>query len=77
MAKTQKNDFSTGPVWRRIVAQAIPLTILLPRLGFGVLGVFMAEPVSNVLGGLACFITMRLTVYKKIEKAIEGQKIIP
>ena len=47
-----------------------PLTILLPRLGFGVLGVFMAEPISNVLGGLACYITMRLTVYKEIEKAI-------
>ena len=47
-----------------------PLTVLLPRLGFGVLGVFMAEPVSNVVGGLACYITMRLTVYKKIEKAI-------
>ena len=48
-----------------------PLTVLLPRLGFGVLGVFMAEPVSNVLGGLACYITMRLTVYKRIEKAIK------
>ena len=47
-----------------------PLTVLLPRLGFGVLGVFMAEPVSNVVGGLACYITMRKTVYKKIEEAI-------
>ena len=47
-----------------------PLTVLLPRLGFGVLGVFMAEPVSNVLGGLACYITMRLTAYKRIERAI-------
>ena len=47
-----------------------PLTVLLPRLGFGVLGVFMAEPVSNVVGGLACYITMRLTVYKRIERAI-------
>ena len=27
MAMTQKNDFSAGPVWKRIVAQAIPLTI--------------------------------------------------
>ena len=47
-----------------------PLTVLLPRLGFGVLGVFMAEPVSNVVGGLACYITMRLTVYKRLERAI-------
>ena len=50
-----------------------PLTLLLPRLGFGVLGVFMAEPVSNVVGGLACYITMRKTVYKKIEAAITAQ----
>jgi len=48
----------------------VPLTLLLPRLGFGVLGVFLAEPVSNVIGGLACYITMRLTVYRKIEQSI-------
>ena len=30
-----------------------PLTLLLPGLGMGVDGVFVAEPVSNVLGGLA------------------------
>ena len=48
-----------------------PLTVLLPRLGFGVLGVFLAEPISNVIGGLASYITMRRTVYKKIEDAIK------
>ena len=47
-----------------------PLTLLLPRLGFGVQGVFLAEPVSNVLGGLACYITMRMTVYRDIERRI-------
>ena len=45
----------------------VPLTLLLPRLGFGVEGVFLAEPISNVIGGLACFITMWLTVYRKLE----------
>ena len=40
-----------------------PLTILLPMLGWGVDGVFWAEPISNVVGGLACFITMIATVY--------------
>ena len=44
----------------------VPLTLLLPALGFGVKGVFMAEPVSNIVGGLACYITMRMTVYKKL-----------
>jgi Na+-driven multidrug efflux pump len=44
----------------------VPLTLLLPRMGFGVMGVFLAEPISNVIGGLSCYITMRMTVYKKL-----------
>ena len=52
----------------RKVVIVVPLTFLLPRLGFGVLGVFLAEPVSNVIGGIACFTTMRLTQYKKLNK---------
>ena len=44
-----------------------PLTLLLPRLGFGVDGVFLAEPISNAVGGLASFLTMYFTVYRKIE----------
>jgi Na+-driven multidrug efflux pump len=37
----------------------VPLTYLLPyAFGLGTDGVFMAEPVSNIVGGLACFITM-------------------
>ena len=48
-----------------------PLTVLLPRVGFGVLGVFLAEPISNVIGGLACYITMRLTIYRRIERSIQ------
>lgn len=43
-----------------------PLTVLLPRLGFGVHGVFLAEPVSNVIGGSSCFIAMYLQVYRKL-----------
>ena len=46
----------------------VPLTLLLPMLGFGVTGVFLAEPVSNVIGGLASYITMRLTIYKSLEE---------
>ena len=48
----------------------VPLTLLLPHLGFGVLGVFIAEPVSNVIGGTASYVTMRLTVYRKIKNEI-------
>ena len=46
----------------------IPLTLLLPHIaGLGVFGVFLAEPISNLLGGVACFTTMYRTVYQKLE----------
>lgn len=45
----------------------VPLTLLLPAVGFGVSGVFLAEPISNVVGGLACYITMRRTVYRTLK----------
>ena len=44
----------------------VPLTLWLPSVGFGVSGVFLAEPISNALGGLACLITMYLTIYRKL-----------
>ncbi|MBP3321316.1 MAG: MATE family efflux transporter [Clostridia bacterium] len=44
----------------------VPLTLLLPALGLGVKGVFLAEPISNAIGGAACFATMWITVYKKL-----------
>lgn len=46
----------------------VPLTLILPYLGLGVRGVFLAEPISNVIGGLASYTTMRLTVYKRLGK---------
>lgn len=58
-------------LFRKVII-VVPLTLLFPRLGFGVDGVFMAEPVSNLLGGLACFITMYLTVYRRMGKAEEA-----
>ena len=50
----------------RKVVIVTPLTILLPVLGCGADGVFLAEPISNIIGGLACFATMWHTVYKKL-----------
>lgn len=44
----------------------VPLTLLLPHVGFGVNGVFLAEPISNAVGGLAAFITMWFMVYRKL-----------
>ncbi len=51
-------------VFRKVII-VIPLTLLLPHW-FGVNGVFIAEPVSNFIGGAACFATMMLTVYRKL-----------
>ncbi len=45
----------------------VPLTLLLPAVGFGVEGVFLAEPISNALGGLSCFLAMYFTVYRKLK----------
>ena len=49
----------------------IPLTLLLPAVGFGVKGVFLAEPISNVIGGTACFVTMYLTVYRRLGQGVD------
>ena len=46
----------------------VPLTLVLPRLGLGVDGVFWAEPISNLIGGMACYTTMRLSVYRKLPR---------
>ena len=44
----------------------VPLTLLFPAIGFGVEGVFLAEPVSNVVGGLAAFTAMWFIIYRKL-----------
>ena len=56
----------------RKVVIVIPLTYILPYVfHLGTDGVFMAEPVSNVIGGLACFITMLLTVLPELKRMEE------
>ncbi len=51
----------------RKVIIVVPLTVILPMIpALGVNGVFLAEPISNVLGGLASFFTMYFTVYRKM-----------
>lgn len=52
-------------IFRKVII-VVPLTLLLPGMGFGVNGVFMAEPVSNLIGGFAAFMAMYLTVYRKL-----------
>ena len=46
----------------------IPMILILPHVaGLGVNGVFLAEPISNFIGGTACFATMYLTEYRKLK----------
>ena len=51
----------------------VPLTLILPHLfGLGVNGVFLAEPISNFIGGAACFFTMLATVWPQLKEPASG-----
>lgn len=53
-------------IFRKVII-VVSLTLILPHCwGLGVKGVFLAEPISNIVGGLASFTTMWLTVYRKL-----------
>lgn len=59
-------------LFRKVVI-VIPLTLLLPMIGnLGTAGVFWAEPVSNAIGGGACFLTMLITIWGKLGR--EGER---
>ena len=52
----------------RKVIKVITLTFMLPfAFDMGADGVFMAEPISNVIGGLACFTTMAVTIIPELK----------
>ena len=48
-----------------------PLTLILP-MWMGTTGVFAAEAVSQFIGGLACFTTMFLTLYRPLGRMRDG-----
>ncbi len=55
-------------LFRKVII-VVPLTLLLPKLwGLGVDGVYLAEPVSNAVGGLACFLTMICVVWRELSE---------
>ena len=57
----------------RKVFIVVPLTYFLPYgLHMGTNGVFMAEPVSNVIGGSLCFITMLVTILPELKRMEES-----
>ena len=49
-----------------------PLTVLLPLWGMGTTGVFAAEAVSQLVGGLASFLAMYINVYRRLQKLSDG-----
>ena len=55
-------------IFRKVII-VVPLTLLLPQVAkLGVMGVFLAEPISNFIGGLASFGTMMATVWRKLKE---------
>lgn len=52
----------------RKVLLLIPLIIALPRLGFGVTGIFAAEPIADTLSAVICFMTFLLTSYRELKQ---------
>lgn len=55
-------------IFRKVII-VIPLIIILPTVfHMGTDGILMAEPVSNFIGGAACFGTMLLTVWPELKR---------
>ncbi len=62
-------------LFRKVII-VVPLTLLLPKLwGLGVDGVYLAEPVSNAVGGLACFLTMICVVWKELSEKTQNKQV--
>ena len=57
----------------RKVMLLIPLILILPRIGFGITGVFAAEPVADTISALTCFTTFLLTAYRKLGRLEQAQ----
>ena len=70
-ALNKKGNAIFFSLFRKVIL-VVPLTFLLPAAaGLGTDGVFIAEPVSNLIGGMACFVTMLLTVLPELKRMAE------
>lgn len=59
-------------IFRKVII-VVPLTLWLPNVGgLGVMGVFLAEPISNLVGGCAAYLTMIVQVYRKLNSSRNG-----
>lgn len=60
-------------IFRKIII-VVPFTLILPRVwNLGTNGVFAAEPVSNFIGGAACFITMLSVVMPELKRGAKAK----
>ena len=53
-------------VFRKLII-VVPLTLILPHF-LGLNGIFLAEPVSNLVGGAACYLTMLGSILPELKK---------
>lgn len=66
LGKSKKAVFFS--IFRKVVI-VIPLIVVLPQVfHLGTSGILMAEPISNFIGGAACFGTMLATVWPELKK---------
>lgn len=55
----------------RKVFIVVPLTLILPKMfNLGITGIFLAEPISNFIGGGACYITMWFTIGRNLKQKV-------
>lgn len=52
----------------RKVFLLIPLIFLLPRMGFGVIGIFAAEPIADTISACTCFLVFMRTSYRELKQ---------
>lgn len=62
-------------IFRKVVIVA-PLTVILPWF-IGIDGVFIAEAISNFIGGGACYLTMLLTIGRDLKTMAQKKEAIP
>ena len=66
LRKSKKAVFFS--IFRKVII-VIPLILMLPTVfGLGTTGILMAEPISNFIGGVACFGTMLFTVWPELKQ---------
>lgn len=61
-------------IFRKLIL-IVPLTLILPRVGLGVYGVFYAEMISQIIGGCSCMTTMCIVIYRVLRRTDDGDQI--